>query len=88
VNASNINSLHYDVRIDNPAVTSPLIPAQRNIGLAILPRPLGDATRNLAAIDIGESPPGLDTFVGYHQDLRRLSRLRALLELVIERLAN
>jgi DNA-binding transcriptional LysR family regulator len=60
----------------------------RGAGLAILPRPLGDATRNLAAIDIGESPPGLDTFVGYHQDLRRLSRLRALLDLVIERLAN
>jgi DNA-binding transcriptional LysR family regulator len=60
----------------------------RGGGLAILPRPLGDATPDLAVIDIGESPPGLDTFVGYHRDLRRLSRLRALLDLVIERLAN
>jgi DNA-binding transcriptional LysR family regulator len=60
----------------------------RGGGLAILPRPLGDATRGLAAVEIGESPPGLDTFVGYHRDLRRLSRLRALLDLVIERLAN
>jgi DNA-binding transcriptional LysR family regulator len=60
----------------------------RGGGLAILPRPLGDATRGLAMVDIGDSPPGLDTFVGYHRDLRRLSRLRALLALVIERLAN
>ena len=60
----------------------------RGGGLAILPRPLGEATRGLAAIEIGEAPPGLDTFVGYHRDLRRLSRLRALLDLVIERLAN
>jgi hypothetical protein len=49
---------------------------------------LGDATRNLAAVEIGETPPGLDTFLGYHRDLRRLSRLRALPDLVIERLAN
>ena len=60
----------------------------RGGGLAILFRPLGDATRDLAAVDIGEIPPGLDIFVGYHRDLRRLSRLRALLDLVIERLAN
>jgi hypothetical protein len=39
-------------------------------------------------VDIGESPPGLDTFVGYHRDLRRLSRLRALLDLFVQRLAN
>ena len=56
-------------------------------GLAVLPRPLGDATPGLVALDIGESPPGRDTFVGYHRDLRRLARLRALLDLVIERLA-
>lgn len=57
-------------------------------GLAVLPRPLGDRTPGLAAIDIGETPPGRDTHVGYHRDLRRLARLRALLDLVIERLAN
>jgi len=37
---------------------------------------------------IGIAPPGRDTFVGYHRDLKRLARLRALLDLVIERLAN
>ena len=57
-------------------------------GLAVLPRPLGDATPGIVAFDIGESPPGRDTFIGYHRDLRRLARLRALLDLVIERLAD
>ena len=56
-------------------------------GLAVLPRPLGDRDRRLVALDIGASPPGRDTYVGYHRDLRRLARLRALLDLVIERLA-
>ena len=57
-------------------------------GLAVLPRPLGDATPNIEALDIGETPPGRDTFVGYHRDLKRLARMRELLGLVVERLAN
>jgi DNA-binding transcriptional LysR family regulator len=50
---------------------------RQGCGLAVLPRPLGDRI-----------PPGRDTWLGYHRDLRRLPRLRALLDLVIERLAN
>ena len=57
-------------------------------GLAVLPRPLGDRDRRLVPLDIGASPPGRDTYVGYHRDLRRLARLRALLDLMIERLAG
>ncbi|QUD86460.1 LysR family transcriptional regulator [Phenylobacterium montanum] len=57
-------------------------------GLAVLPRPLGDTTPGLVQVDLGEPPPGRDTFVGYHRDLRRLRRLRALMELVVERLAG
>lgn len=57
-------------------------------GLAVLPRPLGDATAGIVAIDLGEQPPGRDTFVGYHKDLKRLARMRALLDLVVEHLAN
>ncbi len=57
-------------------------------GLAVLPRPLGDRDRRLVALHIGVQPPGRDTFVGYHRDLRRLARLRALLDLVIDRLAG
>jgi len=56
-------------------------------GFAVLPRPLGDRDRRLVALDIGAAPPGRDTYVGYHRDMKRLARLRALLDLVIERLA-
>lgn len=57
-------------------------------GLAVLPRPLGDVSPGISAVDLGEAPPGRDTFVGYHKDMRRLARMRALLDLVVERLAN
>jgi DNA-binding transcriptional LysR family regulator len=60
----------------------------RGGGLAVLPRPLGDAMPGIVPVDLGEAPPGRDTHVGYHRDLRRLTRLRALLDLVIERLAG
>ncbi|MDU3128890.1 MAG: LysR family transcriptional regulator, partial [Bradyrhizobium sp.] len=42
----------------------------------------------LRPVDIGEQPPGRGTYVGYHRDLRRLARLRALLDLVISQLAS
>ena len=58
------------------------------VGLAVLPRPLGDSLAGVQRIDLGESPPGRDTWVGYHRDLRRLARLRALLDLVLGRLAD
>ncbi|MEP6899749.1 MAG: LysR substrate-binding domain-containing protein, partial [Rhodanobacter sp.] len=57
-------------------------------GVAVLPRPLGDAIAGLQRIDLGEEPPLRETWIGYHRDMRRLARLRALLDLVIARLAN
>ncbi|MDF2995850.1 MAG: transcriptional regulator, LysR family [Xanthobacteraceae bacterium] len=57
-------------------------------GLAVLPRPLGDAIPSIALVDLGEQPPSRDTWIGYHRDLRRLPRLRALLDLIIERIAR
>jgi DNA-binding transcriptional LysR family regulator len=60
----------------------------RGAGLAVLPRPLGDATSGIVPVDIGEIPPRRDVFVGYHRDLRRLSRMRALLDLIIDRPAD
>jgi len=57
-------------------------------GLAVLPRPLGDALVGVTRLEWGEPPPGRDTFVGYHRDLKQLSRLRKLLDLVMERLSN
>jgi DNA-binding transcriptional LysR family regulator len=58
------------------------------VGIAVLPRPLGDALAGVERVDLGEQPPGRDTWVGYHRDLKRLARLRALLDLMIERLAH
>jgi len=60
----------------------------KGAGLAVLPCPLGDETPGILRVDVGEKPPGRDTYVGYHRDLRRLTRMRALLDLVIARLAN
>lgn len=60
----------------------------QGVGVAVLPRPLGDALPGVDLIDLGEAPPGRDTWVGYHRDLKRLARLRVLLDLVIERLAG
>lgn len=57
-------------------------------GFAVLPRPLGDVTPNIIALDLEDPPPERDTFVGYHRDLRRLARMRELLNLIAERLAN
>lgn len=57
-------------------------------GFAVLPRPLGDTSPGLAAYDLGEPAPSRDTFVGYHRDLRRLARLRALLNHLIEELGS
>ena len=57
-------------------------------GLAVLPRPLGDAVPGIEPIPFAETPPGRTTYVGYHRDMRRLRRLRELLALVVDRLAN
>ncbi len=54
-------------------------------GIAVLPRALGDATPGIERIDLGEEPPTRDNWLGYHRDLKRLPRLRALADLLIER---
>lgn len=64
--------------------TSRAIQAQmclRGMGVAVLPRPLGDAVPGLQRIDIKAGPPGRDIWVGYHHDLRHMDRLRALLDI-------
>ena len=58
------------------------------VGLAVLPRLVGDSVRGIRRIDLGEAPPARDTFVGYHRDLRNLKRLRAFLDLVTARAAT
>jgi DNA-binding transcriptional LysR family regulator len=61
---------------------------EQGVGISVLPVALGDKLVGVERLSLGEEPPGRDTWVGYHRDLRRLARLRALLDLVIERLAS
>ena len=58
------------------------------VGLAVLPRPLGDGIDGLRLVKTDAPPPGRDVWVGFHRDLRRLRRLRALVDLCVERLAS
>lgn len=57
-------------------------------GITVLPVALGDRTAGIERLDLGADPPGRDTWIGYHRDLRRQARLRAMLELVIARLGS
>lgn len=71
--------------------TSRAIQAQmcaRGMGIAVLPRPLGDAVPGLQRIATAEQPPGRDIWVGYHHDLRHMDRLRALLDIADTMLSN
>jgi DNA-binding transcriptional LysR family regulator len=58
------------------------------VGLAVLPLALGDTVAGIERISLGEDPPSRDTWLGYHRDMRRLGRLRALTELIVSRLEN
>lgn len=55
------------------------------VGLAVLPVALARHYPQLEAIALTEPPPSRLTWLGYHQDLRRLGRLRALLDFLIEK---
>ena len=54
----------------------------------MLPVPLADSIARIERVDLGEEPPSRDAWVGYHRDLRHQAPLRALLDLVIARLAG
>lgn len=56
-------------------------------GFAVLPQPLAKATPGIHMVNLGSDPPSRDTWIGYHRDLKRLPRLRALLDLILERIA-
>jgi len=55
-------------------------------GLAVLPRVIGDQLP-LARVE-GEEPPPRDLWLGYHQDLRRLRRLRMLVDALVSGLPS
>ena len=41
----------------------------------------------LRRVKTAAPPPGRDVWLGFHRDLRRLRRLRALVDMCVERLA-
>ncbi|MET0281496.1 MAG: LysR family transcriptional regulator [Steroidobacteraceae bacterium] len=53
----------------------------RGLGIAVLPRQLGDAISGLQRIHTPDQPPARDIWVGYHHDLRHMDRLRAMLDI-------
>jgi DNA-binding transcriptional LysR family regulator len=64
--------------------TSRTVQAQmclRGMGIAVLPKPLGDALSGLQRIDMEDQPPSRDIWIGYHHDLRHMDRLRAMLDI-------
>jgi DNA-binding transcriptional LysR family regulator len=64
--------------------TSRAVQAQmclQGMGIAVLPRPLGDAISGLQRIETPEPLPTRDIWVGYHHDLRHMDRLRAMLDI-------
>ena len=77
---------HVALRSNNRDVQARL--CLQGAGVCVLPRPLGDSLPGLERLDLGEDPPGRDTWLGYHRDLRRLARLRALIDFVVARLAS
>lgn len=58
------------------------------LGIAVLPRPVGDQIGTIRRLELSEEPPHREMWMGYHRDLRRLHRLRAFVDIVIKHLAN
>lgn len=56
------------------------------VGLAVLPCRLAEHVPGLRRIDLHEPPPTRTMWMGYHHDLRRMDRLRALADLAVEML--
>jgi DNA-binding transcriptional LysR family regulator len=54
------------------------------LGVAVLPRALGDPLQGLRLLEIEEAPPGREIWMGYHQDMRRMDRLRAFADLAVD----
>jgi DNA-binding transcriptional LysR family regulator len=53
----------------------------KGLGVAVLPRVLGDSVSGLRLLDEDEPPPERDIWMGYHRDMRQMDRLRALADL-------
>ena len=59
---------------------------EMGLGVVVLPVLFARSIPGIEYLDLGAQPPGRDTWVGYHQDLRQLGRLRAFMALLNTRL--
>ncbi|URX63231.1 LysR family transcriptional regulator [Luteibacter anthropi] len=54
---------------------------QRGMGLAVLPCAVGDTSIGLKRLDVGDAPPSRHIWMGYHEDMRGMDRVRALADI-------
>lgn len=60
----------------------------RGLGIAVLPRPVGDQLATIRRLELRDEPPQRDIWMGYHRDLRRLHRLRAFVDLAVKHIGS
>lgn len=58
------------------------------IGIAVLPRVVGDGMADLRRLELSTEPPIRHIWMGYHRDLKRLNRLRAFIATVLKHVAS
>lgn len=61
---------------------------RQGVGIAVLPRVVGDQIAGIRRLEMPMPPPARDIWMGYHRDLRRLQRLRAFISTVSDHLMN
>ena len=74
------------VRSNNRNVQAHL--CRKGVGIAVLPRPVGDGIAGLRRLELDEAPPSREIWMGYHRDLKQLHRLRAFLDLAATHLSG
>lgn len=61
---------------------------REGVGIAVLPRVVGDQLVGLRRLRLAVEPPSRDIWMGYHRDMRRLQRLRAFIDTVTRHAAD
>lgn len=61
---------------------------RQGVGLAVLPRAVGTQITGIRRLELPAAPPARDIWMGYHRDLRHLSRLRAFVSTVLDHVAS
>lgn len=54
----------------------------QGVGIAVLPRTVGDEFTDLRRLELPSEPPSRDIWMGYHRDLKNLQRLRAFIDTI------